>query len=81
MEQNNRPQSTFAKIGNLFRGNFNANKKLSEWKQSGEQEDWAKKAVDVLVKKLKKQPHGIDRLETALKTRDPATECVTYVLN
>lgn len=77
MDQNNRPRSTFSKIANLFQGGSSIHKKLSIWKQSGEQEDWNNKAVDVLVKKLKKEPLGLKKLETALKTRDPASECVT----
>lgn len=66
---------TFAKISKFFRGP----PKLVRvtWKQSGEKDGWAVKAVDALVKKLKTQPNGIQKLEHALKTRDPNSECVT----
>ena len=76
MENSNRPQSTFSKISSFFHGNSNVNRKLSTWKQDGEQEEWASKAVDVLVKKLKKQPGAIQNLEVALQSRSSTSNCV-----
>lgn len=73
MDANDRSQSTFSKITNFFRGN----PKQINWKQSDEKEDWANKAVDALVKKLKKQPNGIAKLQKALQDRSAQSECVT----
>lgn len=72
-----RPQGTFSKIFSAF-GGSKTSKTIMKWKQSNEeQEEWATKAVDLLVKKLKKQKNAIEDLENALKTRCPNTKCVT----
>ncbi|XP_055300164.1 protein mothers against dpp-like [Sitodiplosis mosellana] len=73
MDSNGRPLSTFAKITKFFRGN----PKQMSWKQSDEKEDWANKAVDALVKKLKKQPHALEKLEQALASKNAQSDCVT----
>lgn len=73
MDSNNQSQGTFSKITNFFRGN----PKQMNWKQSDEKEDWANKAVDALVKKLKKQPNGINKLQKALQDRSAQSDCVT----
>lgn len=74
----NRPQSTIAKITNFFGGaNSNASKTLLKWKQTKEQEEWANKAVDTLVKKLKKQPNGIKNIQEVLKSKSDTSICVT----
>lgn len=52
-------------------------KKLLGWKQGDEEEKWAEKAVDALVKKLKKKKGALDALEKALSLRTHQTECVT----
>ena len=41
-------------------------KKLLGWKQGDEEEKWAEKAVESLVKKLKKTAGAIEELEKAL---------------
>lgn len=74
MYPNERPHGTLSKIKNFFKDNL---KQPLTWKQSGEKEDWASKAVDALIKKLKPQPNGIKNLEEALKSRSAASECVT----
>lgn len=73
MDPNGRPQGMFAKMTTFFR----RNPKQMAWKQSDEKEDWAAKAVDALVKKLKKQPHALEKLETALASKSAQSECVT----
>lgn len=75
MDFNDRSQSTFSKIKTFFRGN--PNPKQMTWKQSDEKEDWKNKAVDALIKKLKKQPNAIDKLQQALASKTAQSECVT----
>ena len=41
-------------------------KRLLGWKQGDEEEKWAEKAVDALVKKLKKKKGALEALEKAL---------------
>lgn len=77
-DQMNRPQSTIAKITNFFSGgNSNTSKTLLKWKISSEQEEWTNKAVDTLVKKLKKQPNGIKNIHEVLKSKSDTSICVT----
>ena len=45
--------------------------------QGDEEEKWAEKAVDALVKKLKKKKGALEALEKALSLHSPQTECVT----
>ncbi|MCP9258558.1 Mad protein [Dirofilaria immitis] len=55
-------------------------KKLLGWKQGDEEEKWAEKAVDSLVKKLKKKKNGqgtIEDLEFALANPGSHSKCVT----
>lgn len=80
MPNNRHPNGALARIGNFFRGNASSTQAFKQigWKQSGEQETWAEKAVDVLVKKLKKQgSHTIKDLENALKNPGQPSKCVT----
>lgn len=77
-DQSDRPQGTIARITNFFGGsNANASKTLLKWKQSGEREEWANKAVDTLVKKLKKKKDGIKDLQEVLKAKTENSMCVT----
>ena len=48
-------------LNSLFSFTSPAVKKLLGWKQGDEEEKWAEKAVDALVKKLKKNKVGITR--------------------
>jgi len=53
-------------------------KKLLGWKQGDEEEKWAEKAVDSLVKKLKKKQGAMEDLEKALSSLGTTTtKCVT----
>ncbi|XP_022686736.1 protein mothers against dpp-like isoform X3 [Varroa jacobsoni] len=52
-------------------------KKLLGWKQGDEEEKWAEKAVDSLVKKLKKRKGAIEDLEKALACPGQPSKCVT----
>jgi len=54
-------------------------KKLLNWKQGDEEEKWAEKAVDALVKKLKKNKGAIEDLERALSCPDQQSKCVTIL--
>lgn len=47
------------------------------WKQGDEEEKWAEKAVDSLVKKLKKRKGAIEELERALSCPGQPSKCVT----
>ena len=60
--------------------NFTTNpqvKRLLGWKQGDEEEKWAEKAVESLVKKLKKRPGAIENLEKALANPSEFSPCVT----
>lgn len=52
-------------------------KKLLGWKQGDEEEKWAEKAVDSLVKKLKKKRGAVEDLERALSDPTQPSKCVT----
>lgn len=52
-------------------------KRLLGWKQGDEDEKWAEKAIDSLVKKLKKQKGALEELEKALSQPNVPTKCVT----
>ncbi|XP_003382585.1 PREDICTED: mothers against decapentaplegic homolog 5-like isoform X2 [Amphimedon queenslandica] len=54
-------------------------KRLLGWKQGDEDNKWAEKAIDSLVKKLKKQRGSLEELERALSQANPQTRCVTIV--
>ena len=47
------------------------------WRQSDEEEKWAQKAVDSLIKKLKKKKGAVDKLQEVLKQQDENSECIT----
>ncbi|CAG9767562.1 unnamed protein product [Ceutorhynchus assimilis] len=51
-------------------------KKLLNWKQGDEDEKWAEKAVDYLVKKLKKKKGNLEELERVLSSGKPG-RCIT----
>ncbi|KAJ8028250.1 Mothers against decapentaplegic-like 1 [Holothuria leucospilota] len=52
-------------------------KRLLGWKQGDEEEKWAEKAVDSLVKKLKKKKGAMEELEKALSRPGEPSKCVT----
>ncbi|CAH0390538.1 unnamed protein product [Bemisia tabaci] len=68
------PMST---LNSLFSFTSPAVKKLLGWKQGDEEEKWAEKAVDSLVKKLKKSKGAIEALEKALSCPGEPSKCVT----
>lgn len=76
-DQTNRPQGALARITNFFGVSSHPGKTLMKWKQSGEHDEWTNKAVDTLVKKLKKQPNGIKNITDVLKAKTEASICVT----
>lgn len=69
--------STMSSLNSLFSFTSPAVKKLLGWKQGDEEEKWAEKAVDSLVKKLKKRKGAIDDLERALSAPGMPSKCVT----
>lgn len=64
-------------LNSLFSFTSPAVKKLLGWKQGDEEEKWAEKAVDSLVKKLKKKKGAIEELEKALSSPGQPSKCVT----
>lgn len=64
-------------LNSLFSFTSPAVKKLLGWKQGDEEEKWAEKAVDSLVKKLKKSKGDIEELERALSCPGQPSKCVT----
>lgn len=64
-------------LNSLFSFTSPAVKKLLGWKQGDEEEKWAEKAVDSLVKKLKKKKGAIEELERALSSPGQSSDCVT----
>ncbi|XP_071538455.1 LOW QUALITY PROTEIN: protein mothers against dpp-like [Panulirus ornatus] len=64
-------------LNSLFSFTSPAVKKLLGWKQGDEEEKWAEKAVDSLVKKLKKKKGAIEELERALSCPGQQSKCVT----
>lgn len=69
--------SAMSSLNSLFSFTSPAVKKLLGWKQGDEEEKWAEKAVDSLVKKLKKRKGAIEELERALSCPGQASKCVT----
>lgn len=59
----------------LFSFTSPAVKRLLGWKQGDEEEKWAEKAVDSLVKKLKKKKGAMEELERALSCPGQPSEC------
>uniref|UniRef100_A0A8C0YJ01 Mothers against decapentaplegic homolog n=1 Tax=Cyprinus carpio carpio TaxID=630221 RepID=A0A8C0YJ01_CYPCA len=64
-------------VTSLFSFTSPAVKRLLGWKQGEEEEKWAEKAVDALVKKLKKKKGAMEELERALSCPGQPSNCVT----
>jgi hypothetical protein len=64
-------------VHNLFSSTNPAVKKLLGWKQSEEEEKWAEKAIESLVKKLKKKRGALEELERAISNQSCTSKCVT----
>lgn len=62
---------------NIFSFNSPAVKKLLGWKQGDEEEKWAEKAIESLVKKLKKKKGAVEELERALQFPGREFGCIT----
>lgn len=77
MDSDESSSSTMSKLNSLFSFTSPAVKKLLGWKQGDEEEKWAEKAVDSLVKKLKKRKGAIEDLERALSSPLMPSKCVT----
>ncbi|XP_014215106.1 protein mothers against dpp [Copidosoma floridanum] len=66
-----------ASLNNLFSFTSPAVKKLLGWKQGDEDEKWAEKAVESLVKKLKKKKGAVEELERAVSNPGLPSKCIT----
>ena len=64
-------------MSSLFSFTSPAVKRLLGWKQGDEEEKWAEKAIDSLVKKLKKRKGALEELEKALSNPSGESNCVT----
>ncbi|EHB05200.1 Mothers against decapentaplegic-like protein 9 [Heterocephalus glaber] len=69
--------STIMNVTGLFSFTSPAVKRLLGWKQGDEEEKRAEKAVDALVKKLKKKKGAMEELEKALSCPGQPSNCVT----
>lgn len=69
--------TSMSALNSFFSFSNPAVKKLLGWKQGDEEEKWAEKAVDSLVKKLKKRKGAIEELESALSNPGQPSKCVT----
>lgn len=78
METEKISHSAMSKLSRLLPFNNSSRfKKILGWKQGDEEEKWAEKAVDSLVKKLKKRKGAIEDLERALSSPGMPSKCVT----
>ncbi|KAK9876932.1 hypothetical protein WA026_015966 [Henosepilachna vigintioctopunctata] len=66
-----------SKLNNLFSTSNPAVEKLMNWRQSDEDDTWAEKSVQTLVKKLKNKKGALQELERALTSPGIPTRCVT----
>ncbi|XP_078369287.1 mothers against decapentaplegic homolog 5-like isoform X2 [Oculina patagonica] len=64
-------------MASLFSFTPPAVKRLLGWKQGDEEEKWAEKAIESLVKKLKKKKGALEELEKALSNPGQPAKCVT----
>lgn len=64
-------------MASLFSFTPPAVKRLLGWKQGDEEEKWAEKAIESLVKKLKKKKGALEDLEKALSNPTQQSKCVT----
>lgn len=64
-------------MASLFSFTPPAVKRLLGWKQGDEEEKWAEKAIESLVKKLKKKKGALEDLEKALSNPGQQSKCVT----
>ncbi|XP_039630033.1 mothers against decapentaplegic homolog 5 [Polypterus senegalus] len=64
-------------MSSLFSFTSPAVKRLLGWKQGDEEEMWAERAVEALVKKLKKKQGAMEDLERALSSPGQPSKCVT----
>lgn len=63
--------------GSLFSATVPAMKRLLGWKQGDEEDRWAEKAVDRIMKDLKKRKGALEDLEKALASPGAPSNCVT----
>ncbi|XP_011504911.1 PREDICTED: protein mothers against dpp-like [Ceratosolen solmsi marchali] len=76
-EERSSRSGPMASLNNLFSFTSPAVKKLLGWKQGDEDEKWAEKAVESLVKKLKKKKGAFEELERAVSNPGTPSKCIT----
>ncbi|XP_043286891.1 protein mothers against dpp-like [Venturia canescens] len=76
-DESYRGSSTLSSFKNIFSFTNPSAKKLLGWKQGDEDDKWAERAVDSLVKKLKKRKGALEELERALSCPTTVTRCIT----
>ncbi|CAL8281026.1 unnamed protein product [Arctogadus glacialis] len=76
-EEEEAAMMTTTAITSLFSFTSPAVKRLLGWKQGDEEEKWAEKAVDSLVKKLKKKKGAMEDLEKALSCPGQPSESLS----
>lgn len=67
----------FSAFSNMFMKLHPAFKVVSRWKQGDEEEKWAEKAVEALIKKLKKNKASYEELMRAITYPQIPSQCVT----
>ena len=77
MDEDESPSGCKTPLIKFFTFSNPAVKKLLGWKQGDEEEKWAEKAVDSLVKKLKKKKGALEDLEQALSNPGTLSKCIT----
>ena len=68
---------SFSAVSSLLSFTSPTVKKLLGWKQGDEEEKWAEKAVDSLVKKLKKKKGAVEELKRVLENPNTISDCIT----
>lgn len=76
-EDNSYKRGPMTSLNNLFSFTSPAVKKLLGWKKGDEDEKRAEKAVEALVKKLKKRKGVFEELEKAISNPGTSTKCIT----
>lgn len=76
-ESESRGFKPFAAFSNVLMKLHPVLKVVSRWKQGDEEEQWAEKAVETLIKKLKQNKVVYDELMRAITYPEIRSQCVT----
>lgn len=75
--ESNHSRGPMSSLSSIFSFTNPTVKKLLGWKQGDEDEKWAEKAVESLIKKLKKDKSAYEELVKALSNPGQPSKCVT----